>query len=96
MDKEDVEKWQKSGILEWAYESMNYRDRVYDLPEDKRINDQYDYDNIDLVNLRLLQAGINSTRRYPESGLRIMLMVRKNRRMSKTQQYVRLFKETNL
>jgi hypothetical protein len=50
--------WLKSGVKDWAYESMSLRDKVYDLPEDKRINYQYNYYNIDLVNLRLLQAGI--------------------------------------
>jgi hypothetical protein len=54
----DKEEWIKSNIKDWAYESMSYRNKVYDLPEDKKINYQYNYYNIDLVNLRLLQAGI--------------------------------------
>ncbi len=53
-----VEVWQSSDILDWAYESMSYRDQVYDLPENGKINYDYNYKNIDLVNLRLLQAGI--------------------------------------
>ena len=58
VDKDEMEKWQNSGILEWAYESMSYRDRIYDIPENRRINYPYNYNNIDIVNLRLLQAGI--------------------------------------
>jgi len=53
-----IESWQQAGILDWAYESMSYRSMVYDLPDDKKINYQYNYHNIDLLNLRLLQAGI--------------------------------------
>jgi hypothetical protein len=37
---------------------MSFRNQIYNLPDDKRINYQYNYLNIDLVNLRLLQAGI--------------------------------------
>lgn len=54
----EIEKWQKESVLTWAYESMAYRAQVYDLPESKKINYEYDYKNLDLVNQRLLQAGI--------------------------------------
>ena len=53
-----ISQWQKDGIMVWAQESMSYRPQVYNLPEDKKINYRYDYDNIATVNLRLLQAGI--------------------------------------
>lgn len=56
--EEKIEAWQNTTVLDWAYESVAYRDQVYDLPESKKINYRYDYDNLDLVNLRLLQAGI--------------------------------------
>lgn len=56
--EEKIEAWQNASVLDWAYESVAYRDQVYDLPESKKINYRYDYDNLDLVNLRLLQAGI--------------------------------------
>jgi hypothetical protein len=58
VDEQKIETWSQSGILDWAYESMSYRDQVYDLPDDHKISYQYNYKNIDLVNLRLLQAGI--------------------------------------
>jgi hypothetical protein len=53
-----IDQWQNDGIMVWAQESMSYRPQVYNLPEDKKINYRYDYDNIATVNLRLLQAGI--------------------------------------
>ena len=57
-DRQKIAEWQQSGIQDWAYESMSYRSKIYDLPDNKKINYQYNYHNIDLVNLRLLQAGI--------------------------------------
>lgn len=56
--QEKMDQWQQDPVLEWAYESMAYRQQVYELPESKKINYEYDYKNLDLVNLRLLQAGI--------------------------------------
>lgn len=55
---EQIEKWQSASVLDWAYESKSYRPQVYDLPESMKLSYRYDYDNRDLVNLRLLQAGI--------------------------------------
>jgi hypothetical protein len=53
-----IAQWQKDGVMTWAAESMSYRPQIYNLPDDKKINYRYDYDNIATVNLRLLQAGI--------------------------------------
>ncbi len=53
-----VEKWQQATVMDWAIESMSYRQQVYDLPASKKINYRYVYDNLDLVNQRLLQAGV--------------------------------------
>jgi hypothetical protein len=53
-----IEKWQSSSLMEWIYESASYRDQIYDLPEDQKISYEYNYKNLDLVNQRLLQAGI--------------------------------------
>jgi len=54
----DTDSWLRKGIEEWAYESMSCRSQVYNLPENRKINYAYNYHNIELVNLRLLQAGI--------------------------------------
>ncbi len=56
--KKQLQKWQKDTLMEWVMESKEHRKQAYDLPENKKINYQYIYKNIDLVNLRLLQAGV--------------------------------------
>lgn len=55
---EQRKQWQDASVMDWVAESKDYRPQVYDLPENKKINYRYIYDNIELVNLRLLQAGI--------------------------------------
>jgi len=56
--REQIRKWQRSGVLDWAYESVELRDQVYDLPEDRELAYDYVYKNYDTVEKRLLQAGI--------------------------------------
>ena len=57
--KQEIEVWQSSDVLDWAYESVECRKQCYEtLPEDKKLSYRYNYDNIELVNQRLLQAGI--------------------------------------
>lgn len=53
-----VEEWQSSTVRDWAYESMEYRDEVYDLPDNMRIGYDYKYFKKDIVFKRLLQAGV--------------------------------------
>ncbi len=55
---EDLSQWQKDGVLVWASESYDLREQVYTMPEDKRLSWRYNYDNISIVNQRLLQAGL--------------------------------------
>jgi hypothetical protein len=56
--KEQVSAWQSSTVMDWVKESMDCREQVYDLPENKKINYRYVYDNQELLNRRLLQAGV--------------------------------------
>lgn len=56
--KSTVEEWQSATVRDWANESMAYRPRVYDVPEDKNLEYKYVYKNWDVVTLRLHQAGI--------------------------------------
>ena len=56
--KEDMVGWTSSSVIDWAYESMEYREPMYDLPQGNKINYRYNYLHINTVNLRLLQAGI--------------------------------------
>jgi hypothetical protein len=55
---EQVEEWQKATVRDWAYESVSYRDRVYDLPDNMRVGYEYRYHNKEIIFRRLLQAGV--------------------------------------
>jgi len=56
-DKITVANWQKASVRDWAYESMSYREKVYDYG-DGNLGYEYAYKNYDLVKQRILQAGI--------------------------------------
>lgn len=58
ISEDQIKELQSSNVLDWARESMKLRDEVYDLPDDKNINYEYMYHNWDIVEKRLLQAGI--------------------------------------
>jgi hypothetical protein len=53
-----VNDWKDDGIMVWVKESMAYRQQIFDLPDHKKINYEYNYHNIATVNDRLLKAGI--------------------------------------
>ena len=53
-----AESWQDTGALGWAYESVDYRSSVYDIPENNRLSYGYVYKNLQIVNQRLFQAGV--------------------------------------
>ena len=55
---DQIVEWQSATVRDWAHESVRYRDRIYDLPENNRIGYEYRYFNKDIVFKRLLQAGI--------------------------------------
>lgn len=55
---EQIEQWQQTPVRGWAYESMIYREDVYNLPDDMRLGYEYRYKNKEIVFKRLLQAGI--------------------------------------
>jgi hypothetical protein len=56
--REQIKQWKSDGIMVWAEESIACRPQIYNLPESKKINYRYNYDNISTANARLLQAGI--------------------------------------
>lgn len=58
VDKAQIKTWQSANVRQWAQESMSLRAQVYDIPENKKLSWRYNYDNIETVNLRLLQAGV--------------------------------------
>jgi hypothetical protein len=53
-----ISQWKSDDVMVWVNESISFRPQIYDLPESKKINYRYNYDNIATVNQRLLQAGI--------------------------------------
>ncbi|MDH5367097.1 MAG: S1/P1 nuclease [Cyclobacteriaceae bacterium] len=56
---QEIKNWQSTNIRDWAHESMELRDQCYEnIPENKSINYEYSYKNWNLVQKRLLQAGI--------------------------------------
>src|SRR5690606_3483808 len=56
--KDQVKAWQSTGVRYWAYESVDYRDQVYNIPADGRLGYRYSYDNFSTVEQRILQAGV--------------------------------------
>ncbi|WP_425389680.1 S1/P1 nuclease [Ekhidna sp.] len=51
--------WSSRNVLDWANESKRLRNQCYEtMPEDMKLSYRYDYENIELLNQRLLQAGI--------------------------------------
>lgn len=58
IDSDTVEEWQSASVRDWAYESVEYRDDVYNLPDNNRIGYEYRYANYDIVKERLVKAGI--------------------------------------
>ena len=56
---EQLEAWSSFNVLDWANESKAFRDQCYNtMSEDKKLSYRYDFENIELLNQRLLQAGI--------------------------------------
>jgi hypothetical protein len=55
---EEVKKLQSANVYAWAYESMSFREQIYNIPEDGRIGYEYSYYNYPLVQRRLKEAGI--------------------------------------
>ncbi len=56
--QELIEKWQTATVRGWALESVSYRDAVYNIPEDGKLDWEYRNRNFHIVEKRLLQAGV--------------------------------------
>lgn len=56
-DAATLAKWRKDDVLVWAYESMSFREQIYDVGGGS-LSYKYSYKNLPLVKQRLLQAGI--------------------------------------
>lgn len=58
VSKVQVEQWQNASTLDWAQESKDLRELVYDLPEDNNIRYHYIYRTWPVVQQQLVKAGI--------------------------------------
>lgn len=56
--REQIKLWQSASVRDWAMESMSYRDQVYELPESGQIGHEYLYRNFNVIELRIVQAGV--------------------------------------
>lgn len=56
--EEEIQQWQNADVWDWAKESMELRDEVYDLPSTNDVNYEYMYHKYPIVEKRLLQAGV--------------------------------------
>ncbi|MGD8426741.1 MAG: S1/P1 nuclease [Balneolaceae bacterium] len=56
--REQIKKWQDSSVLDWAYESMELRDEVYDIPKNHELGYKYEYQHRDMLERQLLKAGV--------------------------------------
>ena len=52
-----VARWQSANVRDWATESIGHRKQVYNTGKGN-LSYKYSYDNMPLVNERLLQAGV--------------------------------------
>ncbi|KRO58425.1 MAG: hypothetical protein ABR98_00125 [Cryomorphaceae bacterium BACL7 MAG-120910-bin2] len=56
--KEDIQNWQSTSVVDWAHESQTIRMMIYPEADATSLGYRYDYDYIETLNKRLLQAGI--------------------------------------
>lgn len=57
-DRDQIAKWQSDPMMVWLDESKAMRASVYDTGDPDRMGYRYNYEHIDELNMRLLQAGI--------------------------------------
>lgn len=50
--------WKSTNPLQWAYESMQPRDQIYDFDRSKSLGFEYHFRMRDLYEMRLMQAGV--------------------------------------
>lgn len=55
---EELEEWMNDDVLDWAEDSMELRDEVYDLPDDHSLGYEYKYHKFDIVERQIMKAGV--------------------------------------
>lgn len=53
-----IAEWQSGTVTDWAHEAQTLFERVYDLPDNKRLGYEYTYKNWSTVETQLAKAGI--------------------------------------
>lgn len=56
--EEEVERLQSTSVVDWAHEVMTFRDGIYDLPENGKINYEYRFKHWDTVKSQLMKGGV--------------------------------------
>lgn len=56
--KEEVATWQSSSVEDWANECLVFRDGIYDLPSNNKINYEYRYAHWDTIKQQLCKGGV--------------------------------------
>ncbi|SHE63174.1 S1/P1 Nuclease [Fodinibius roseus] len=56
--KEQLSKWQQGKVLDWAHETMELREKVYELPDDRQLGYRYQYVHRPTIDRQLLKAGV--------------------------------------
>lgn len=58
VDDDRHDDWTDASVEDWAYESMEVREQVYDLPPDRELGYEYSYRNFETLKKRLVQSGV--------------------------------------
>jgi hypothetical protein len=54
----EVEEWQSAEVEEWANECISFRNGIYDIPANNKINYEYRYKHWDTVKSQLTKGGV--------------------------------------
>lgn len=54
----EVEEWQSKEVEEWANECMTFRDGIYKIPSNSKLNYEYRYKHWDTVKVQLAKGGV--------------------------------------
>lgn len=57
-DKEDIERWQKGSVVDWAVDAQALHPQVYDFEDAEKLGYEYSYQNWPLVQQQLLKGGL--------------------------------------
>lgn len=56
--EDEVKTLQSTSVVDWAHEAMTFRDGIYDLPDNGKINYEYRYKHWDTMKSQLMKGGV--------------------------------------